>query len=856
MSLQSSLGQNWPQNEGIAGPNENVQVSKQNRDYLSDEQRKDLEDLESIKKQLDAIKAWGKYVGTRVTILQNHADRLTDEWIPEDERHEYDWLIRQINHFISEYKKLHDEGEYIDTIVRLRLDELDESVGEAIEEITWESYDKASFEYSSENLVELREQSEVLVWDIRAKFVWEFLWEADTWKVLGDYKDHQKVQELSKKHKEGFEYGYDMESTLARFDWVKREEDIQAHERGDTQNRSAILESAISEYTQIQRDMEIIIRDSKIIEWERNLWKIRLEGTHEYYNSLMLWEDGELTKLWEKIATKDWKLPEFEDLGMNHIDILIKEWADLRKLFLTDTLWKRFPWWDLEEWKTYIINFSINSELADKMDFAFIDHSVKSVEIDGEKYTLQADSENPHGVGYYNQDGHKINLQDGSSIKIFSEKTENISDVQKQVQEKLSKYAQQSTKHQAFVEAVYANPNTAFDGLTLPAWAWWAGHIMAFLAGFYYGKNLRYDNETGNIYEVIEDGEDRVLTNREVAWAYVWSMELWSLSAEYESGSNGPFAYNPNDNGAGPSYGSYQMNTDKWCYKDFAKKHNISPWYAWWKAKIAEVGWAEAFHKLEHQYIKETHFDVMMWKISVAWKENFSLAFQNVIWSSAVQHGPHKSSIINAVNSSGVTPGDIKSEAQLINMIYDIRWRLWPAGVHSRYNSERTRALQMLNTIAIWGIISEWNIYDQSIWNIPDNFVSSKAERNPSTQVTLCSKTARINLSRLWVQNVHQWSSAKKSFDKYPWDMIQAFPPKNSTDAKVADFYLDASLKNKQYGHRAACFKIDGKWFVLDPYYKIPWYTNDRTGPIPAETYIDHMQNKLGRRIWWAAYFK
>ncbi len=34
------------------------------------------------------------------------------------------------------------------------------------------------------------------------------------------------------------------------------------------------------------------------------------------------------------------------------------------------------------------------------------------------------------------------------------------------------------------------------------------GHMLAILLGLYYGKNLRYDNATGNIIEVQEDGSD------------------------------------------------------------------------------------------------------------------------------------------------------------------------------------------------------------------------------------------------------------------------------------------------------------------------------------------------------------
>jgi len=41
----------------------------------------------------------------------------------------------------------------------------------------------------------------------------------------------------------------------------------------------------------------------------------------------------------------------------------------------------------------------------------------------------------------------------------------------------------------------------------------------------------------------------------------------------------------------------------------------------------------------------------------------------------------------------------------------------------------------------------------------------------------------------------------------YPSESIQAFPPANNTNATVADFYLDATSTNAQYGHRVAAFQ-------------------------------------------------
>ncbi len=142
-----------------------------------------------------------------------------------------------------------------------------------------------------------------------------------------------------------------------------------------------------------------------------------------------------------------------------------------------------------------------------------------------------------------------------------------------------------------------------------------------------------------------------------------------------------------------------------------------------------------------------------------------------------------------------------------------------------------------------------------SFWEI-DSYTPAEysfpAERSDSW-TTLCSRTARKNLANLWVKwDINQWSSAKASFDIYGWDVL-AFPPKWETDSKVADLYLDASPKNKDYGHRVAAFKEWNQWFVLDPYYKI-WNWDTRL-PIPAEQYVNTMQTQHWRKFWWAHYF-
>lgn len=134
---------------------------------------------------------------------------------------------------------------------------------------------------------------------------------------------------------------------------------------------------------------------------------------------------------------------------------------------------------------------------------------------------------------------------------------------------------------------------------------------------------------------------------------------------------------------------------------------------------------------------------------------------------------------------------------------------------------------------------------------IPSEY-SSPVERSESW-TTLCSKTARLNLSRLWVEwDINRWTSAKESFGMYNWDISQ-FPPIEDTWAVVADFYLDASAKNAEYGHRVAAFKDGGQWYILDPYYNIVKWVDNRK-PISAEIYISVMSAKW-RNMWWAHYF-
>lgn len=128
---------------------------------------------------------------------------------------------------------------------------------------------------------------------------------------------------------------------------------------------------------------------------------------------------------------------------------------------------------------------------------------------------------------------------------------------------------------------------------------------------------------------------------------------------------------------------------------------------------------------------------------------------------------------------------------------------------------------------------------------------SSPAQRN-SKGTTLCSRTARINLAKMGVPNPPWGSSARAAFESYKTPEMP-LPPQWGQGARVADIFLDASPKNRKYGHRVAAFQKDGTWFVLDPYYAMSGIGRSRQ-PIPMNTYVHNMQKK-GHRFWWAHYY-
>ena len=202
--------------------------------------------------------------------------------------------------------------------------------------------------------------------------------------------------------------------------------------------------------------------------------------------------------------------------------------------------------------------------------------------------------------------------------------------------------------------------------------------------------------------------------------------ELGILSAKYETGGRGPgtVSSGAGDPG-GVSYGSYQMATKTGTAKRFVTQsgfpwsqdfQNLTPgtadFSACWK-KIA-TNQTDAFQKCQHEYIKKTHYDLLVAKILN--EDNVDIdtrsnALQNVVWSTAVQHGPATPIVHRACATLSCKQTDPQYDEQLIRAIYAERGRRKPdgnlayfgksspsvqTGVANRFKNELQDALAML----------------------------------------------------------------------------------------------------------------------------------------------------------------
>jgi murein DD-endopeptidase MepM/ murein hydrolase activator NlpD len=201
---------------------------------------------------------------------------------------------------------------------------------------------------------------------------------------------------------------------------------------------------------------------------------------------------------------------------------------------------------------------------------------------------------------------------------------------------------------------------------------------------------------------------------------------LGALSAKYETGGRGcgTVSTGAGDFG-GVSYGSYQMASKMGVPTKFVTQPGF-PWRqdfanlvagtaaftACWKRIAAEQ--ADDFQRAQHAYIKKTHYDLLVAKIlsdDGLDVNTRSRAVQDVVWSTAVQHGPATPIVHRACSSLTSKPTDANYDELLIRAIYAERGKRKAdgnlayfsrssksvqTGVANRFKSELQDALRML----------------------------------------------------------------------------------------------------------------------------------------------------------------
>ena len=136
--------------------------------------------------------------------------------------------------------------------------------------------------------------------------------------------------------------------------------------------------------------------------------------------------------------------------------------------------------------------------------------------------------------------------------------------------------------------------------------------------------------------------------------------ELGILSAKYESGNRGPETVsNGKGDPGGVSYGTYQLasalgNAGRFVQKFYPEEFKglmagTAEFTKVWRETVDKD--REAFHRNEHSFIKESHYDPQMVLIEKATGiklNDRSAAFRDVVWSCAVHHGPRSKIIATA----------------------------------------------------------------------------------------------------------------------------------------------------------------------------------------------------------------
>lgn len=202
--------------------------------------------------------------------------------------------------------------------------------------------------------------------------------------------------------------------------------------------------------------------------------------------------------------------------------------------------------------------------------------------------------------------------------------------------------------------------------------------------------------------------------------------EIGALSARFESGEKGPGVIGYDSNG-GTSYGTYQISSRAGTMKlfiDYLSERAPDLAARLKAAGPADTGsrsgrmpevWQEItaadparFEKLQHDFIEKSHYLPALREISDRTGLDISKApraLQEVLWSTAVQHGPKGAAgiFVKAIRSAEGKDDAVKM-ARLIGAVYDMRAGRFQssgsdvrAAVRGRFKEEGEIALAMLS---------------------------------------------------------------------------------------------------------------------------------------------------------------
>jgi hypothetical protein len=186
-----------------------------------------------------------------------------------------------------------------------------------------------------------------------------------------------------------------------------------------------------------------------------------------------------------------------------------------------------------------------------------------------------------------------------------------------------------------------------------------------------------------------------LISGEEAAMGKESSKGLGSLSAKYESGSQGggAVANNAGDQG-GASYGKYQLTKNSGHAQAFAysyggalkgKSPGTKAFDAAWKAEFKAN--PTKFTDAQHDYIQDKHYKPAVAAAQKASGINLSgqpKAVQDMLWSIGVQHGAGGTSSI--FKNAGLKKGD--SSETIIRKVYAERMKV------SKYFSSSPKKLQ------------------------------------------------------------------------------------------------------------------------------------------------------------------